>query len=224
MVDSAAEKPLVTITGVTGFIGSLTAKYFLEDGAYRIRGTVRDKNNAIKIEPLKKTLGDALFGQIELVEADLLNSDSISAAITGSTHVVHTASPFVLANPEDPQTLIRPAVEGTKAVLNACKANRIKRLVITSSIAAIRSVLPANWPESNTFDESFFSDPAEDNPNCSTYNRSKTLAEQAAWEFQRAMPEEERFELVSINPALVMGPAFQTNEFASGDVVKEIMT
>lgn len=138
--------------------------------------------------------------------------------------MVHTASPFVLANPDDPQTLIRPAVEGTTAVLNASKANNIQRLVITSSIAAIRSVLPANWPSDNTFDETYFSDPAEDNPNCTTYNRSKTLAEQLAWNFQKNLPEAERFDIVTINPALVMGPAHQTNAFASGDVMKGMMT
>ena len=60
MVEADA-KPLVTITGVTGFLGSMTAKVFLEDGSYRIRGTVRDKNNAVKIDPLKKTLGEELF-------------------------------------------------------------------------------------------------------------------------------------------------------------------
>ena len=60
MVEADA-KPLVLITGVTGFLGSMTAKVFLEDGSYRIRGTVRDKNNAVKIDPLKKTLGEELF-------------------------------------------------------------------------------------------------------------------------------------------------------------------
>ena len=54
----ANAKPLVTITGVTGFLGSMTAKLFLEDGNYRIRGTVRDCNNASKMDPLKKTLGE----------------------------------------------------------------------------------------------------------------------------------------------------------------------
>ena len=95
MVD-AGEKPLVTITGVTGFLGSMTAKVYLEDGSYRIRGTVRDCNNATKINPLKQTLGEELFAQMELVEADLLNAESMAAAIVGSTFVVHTASPFVL--------------------------------------------------------------------------------------------------------------------------------
>ena len=96
------EKPLVTITGVTGFIGAWTAKYYLESGQYRIRGTVRSTGNATKINPLKQTLGDELFGQLELVEADLLNQESIANAISGSKFVVHTASPFILGDPEDP--------------------------------------------------------------------------------------------------------------------------
>lgn len=129
----------------------------------------------------------------------------------------------MLSNPEDPQTLIRPAVEGTTAVLEACKTHSIRRLVITSSIAAVRSVRPENWPADSTFDESFWSDPAEDNPSCSTYNRSKTLAEKAAWNFQEALPEGERFEIVTLNPALIIGPAEQTDDFASGQVMKGMM-
>ena len=206
MVEGDA-KPLVTITGVTGFLGSMTAKVFLEDGSYRIRGTVRDRSNASKIDPLKKTLGEELFGQMELVEADLLDEASIANSITGSIFVVHTASPFVLANPEDPQTLIRPAVEGTTAVLRACKTHGVRRLAITSSIAAVRSVRPENWPADNTFDESFWSDTSPENTGISTYNTSKTLAERAAWDFQASLPEAERFDIVTLNPALIMGPA-----------------
>jgi len=101
MVDAAAEKPLVTITGVTGFIGAITTKLFLEDGSYRVRGTVRDRNNQTKMNPLKQTIGEELFAQLELVEADLLNEESVAAAISGSTFVAHTASPFVLEDPED---------------------------------------------------------------------------------------------------------------------------
>ena len=85
--------------------------------------------------------------------------------------------------------------------------HKVKRVAVTSSIAAIRSVRPANWPANGTFDESFWSDPSEDNPNCSTYNRSKTLAEKVVWNFLDGLPEEERFEAVTLNPALIFGPA-----------------
>ena len=67
MVDENTTKPLVTITGVSGFIGSMTVKCYLEDGSYRVRGTVRDVNNAVKMDPLKKTLGEELFNRLELV-------------------------------------------------------------------------------------------------------------------------------------------------------------
>ena len=154
----------------------------------------------------------------------MLDESSIAAALAGSTFVVHTASPFVLSNPEDPQTLIRPAVEGTTAVLNACKANGVRRLAITSSIAAIRSVMPADWPADNTFDETFWSDLREDNVGMSTYNRSKTMAEKAAWDFQAALPEGERFEVVTLNPALIIGPVHLTTDFASGQVMRGAMT
>ena len=69
---------------------------------WAIRGTVRSTSNASKMDPLKATLGDDLFSQMELVEADLLDATSLANAISGSTYVVHTASPFVLNNPEDP--------------------------------------------------------------------------------------------------------------------------
>ena len=102
---------------------------------------------------------------------------------------------------------IKPAVDGTKAVLKACKSTGVRRLVITSSIAAIRSVRPENVPADNTFNESHWTDPADDNPEANTYNRSKTLAEKAAWDFRAALPESERFDIVALNPALIMGPA-----------------
>ena len=108
-------------------------------------------------------------------------------------------------------------------MLRACKANNVRRLAITSSIAAIRSVRPENWPADNTFDESFWSDTSPENTTISTYNTSKTLAEKAAWDFRESLPEAERFDIVTLNPALIMGPANQTNDFASGGIVRDMM-
>lgn len=79
MVDGG-EKPIVTITGISGYIGAEVCKQLLEDGGYRVRGTVRDKNNEAKVAPLREAFGD-LFEQIELVEADLLDEQSIIAAV-----------------------------------------------------------------------------------------------------------------------------------------------
>ena len=85
---------------------------------------------------MKDAFGE-LFNDIELVEADLLNEESLFKAITDSTYVIHTASPFPIARPKTEDEVVRPAVEGTAAVLKACHQNKVKRLVITSSIAAI---------------------------------------------------------------------------------------
>ena len=88
-----ADKPIVTITGISGYIGSHVTLMFLQNGNYRVRGTVRDKNSEAKLAPLRESFGD-LFNQLELVEADLLNEESLVNAIAGSTYVVHVASPF----------------------------------------------------------------------------------------------------------------------------------
>ena len=88
----------------------------------------------------------------------------------------------------------------------------------------MRSVQKKDWPASNTFDESFWSDTSPENTDISTYNTSKTLAEKAAWDFREALPENERFDVITLNPALIMGPANQVNDFASGDILRGIMT
>ena len=88
----AEEKPIVTITGVTGFVGSMTCRAFLEDGGFRVRGTVRSVTNEKRIGPLRENLGE-LFNQLELVVADLMDDQSLISAVQGSTFVVHTASP-----------------------------------------------------------------------------------------------------------------------------------
>ena len=224
MVDENTTKPLVTITGVSGFIGSMTVKCYLEDGSYRVRGTVRDVNNAVKMDPLKKTLGEELFNRLELVQADLLDQASIDTALAGSTYVVHTASPFVLKDPEDEQVLIRPAVEGTLAVLRACKMHGVIRCIITSSASSIRFVRPENRPADGIFTEENWSETDAGPSVITMYAKSKTLAEKAAWDFQASLNESERFDIVVLNPASVMGPSHHTLNFASGDVMRGVMT
>ena len=108
-----AQKPLVTITGITGYLGSQTCLYFLQDGGFRVRGTVRSMANITKMDPIKKGFGE-LFNQLEVVEGDILDAVAMKKAIEGSEIVVHTASPYILANITDEDTqLIKPAVEGT---------------------------------------------------------------------------------------------------------------
>ena len=168
------QKPLVTITGISGFLGSHTTLVFLKDGGYRVRGTVRDKNNEAKIAPLRAAFGD-LFSQIELVEADLMDKDSLTRAVAGSTFVVHIASPVALSF-ESEEESVTPAVNGTKAVIEACHANSVRRCVITSSIAAIQGLAKADKPADNKYNENHWTNLDKPEPT-GLYVKSKTLAE-----------------------------------------------
>jgi nucleoside-diphosphate-sugar epimerase len=150
--------------------------YFLKDGTFAVRGTVRDKNNEKKLAPLRKAFGEN-FNKIELAEADLLKPDTIDTAIAGCDYVVHTASPFPIEQPKNEDVLIKPAVEGTLSVMRAAHKHRVKRVVITSSCASIMCQKPENHKE--VFTENDWSDPAA----CGAYEKSKTLAEKAAWDF-----------------------------------------
>ena len=97
------------VTGITGYLGSHVGLKLLEDGSFKVRGTVRDLTAANKIDPLRRAYGDK-FDEVELVEADLKNYDSILAAVRDSTYVIHVASPIQIAEPKDPNDLIIPAV------------------------------------------------------------------------------------------------------------------
>jgi len=213
MVDIA--KPLVTITGISGYIGSQVTLAFLKDGGYRIRGTVRDTTNAAKLQPLRHAFGE-LFEQIELVEADLTNDAQINAACAGATYVVHVASPFFFG--DDESKLITPAVEGTLSVMRACKDHGVRRCVITSSIGSVMyRARPADL-----FNESHWTE--LNDPGITVYTKSKMLAEKAAWDFQASLPEAERFEIVTILPGFVLGPALKTESSFSIDFCKGILS
>ena len=218
MVEST--KPVVVITGVSGYLGSHVALVFLKDGSYSVRGTVRDTKNPKKVEPLRKAFGE-YFNQMTLVEADLENKDSLFAAIKGADFVVHTASPFPIKAPKHENELINPAVNGTLAVMEAAHANKVKRVVITSSIVAIMSSRPENTPPNRVFTEKNWSDPIGDH--IDPYSKSKTLAEQSAWKFLENLPADQRFELATINPGLILGPAFVGAGFSSGEIIEQFI-
>ena len=179
-------KPRLLITGISGFLGSHLALTFLKDGTYSVRGSVRSLQNTMKIEPLRKEYG-ALFGELEIVQLELTDRDSIFAAVKGCQYVVHSASPFPLLPPKHESEVIIPAVNGTKYVLEACVEYGVKRLVITSAYGAVSEAKPKNKPKSGHFNESHWSDTSY-GPHISAYEKSKTLAEKLAWEFVNKLP------------------------------------
>lgn len=216
----AVGKPIVTLTGISGYLGSLTCLEFIKDGGYRVRGTVRDKDNQEKLAPLRAAFG-AHFDKLELVNADLLDEQSLITAIKGSTYVVHLASPFFSSQDED--VLVRPAVEGTTAVMKACQLAGVRRCVVTSSCASIFNVASTDKPADGIFTEAHWSNP--DRPEgIDAYSKSKTLAEKAAWDFQAALPADKRFEVVTINPGFVMGPPLSKQSGTSIGYISSLMT
>eukprot|EP00877_Chromochloris_zofingiensis_P003091 jgi/Chrzof1/12783/Cz07g07130.t1 len=198
-----AEKVLVT--GASGYVATELVKQLLEKG-FDVRGTVRSLSKKEKIEHLEK-LNAALPGSLELVEADLLKEGSFDEAVKGVTYVFHTASPYSL-DTSDPDKLIDPALKGTKNVLNAVAKHKdsIKRVVLTSSIAAVKGLAEpdmkagnkkyseADWNEASTVEEE-------------PYLYSKTVAEKAAWDVCKQLG----IDLVTINPDFVWGPPISAN-------------
>ena len=195
------EKPLVTITGFEGFLGSHTGLEFLKNGSFRVRGTIRKSTDMEKLAPIKAAYGEH-WDSLELVQAELLEEGSMEKAIQGSTYVAHLASPFLLGN-KTLDELVQPAVDGTSAVMKACHAAAIKRCVITSSIASVRWMAKADTPKDEVYDESCWSNPNREG-GMGDYAMSKILAERLAWDYQASNGYP--FELVTICPTLMMGP------------------
>jgi dihydroflavonol-4-reductase len=146
----------------------------------------------------------------------MLKEETLFKAIEGSNYVVHTASPFPLADPKNEDDLIKPAVEGTMAVMRAAHKYKVKRVVITSSVVAIYISADKNKKNFTVADWT-------DLKIATPYEKSKTMAERAAWAFQATLPDDEKVEIVTINPGLILGPNLTTAQFSSGEVIKKLM-
>ena len=134
------QRERVLITGVSGFLGNHVCKIFLEDATYKVRGSTTNPNNKAKRDGIRQACGDYLFeNELELVRVDLTQPDTVDEAVEGCQYVVHVASPVPATMPvkADEERLIRTAVDGTLNVLRSAMKHKVKRVVITSSTAAI---------------------------------------------------------------------------------------
>jgi dihydroflavonol-4-reductase len=185
----------ILVSGATGFIAGHAIERLFVKG-YDVVGTVRNPNDAAKVDFLKAMPGAK--DHLTLVAADLTAVDPFSAHVDVDA-IFHMASPYVM-NVKDPQRdLVDPAVMGTVSMLKAAAKNkRVKRVILTSSMAAItdepdgRILTEADWNTQSSLTR---------NP----YYFSKTMAERAAWDFMEK--EKPAFDLIVINPFLVIGPA-----------------
>uniref|UniRef100_A0A2P2JKB3 Cinnamoyl-CoA reductase n=3 Tax=Rhizophora mucronata TaxID=61149 RepID=A0A2P2JKB3_RHIMU len=198
----SGEGKVVSVTGGSGYIAAWLVKRLLQSG-YVVKATVRDLNDSNKTAHLLAL--DGAEERLHLFPADLLEEGSFDAAVDGCHGVFHTASPvnFTAANPQ--VDLINPAVKGTLNVLRSClKVPSVKRVILTSSLATV-PYTGKPLTQDVVVDESWFSDPAILEKQKLWYHLSKTLTEEAAWKFAK----ENKIDLVTINPAFVIGPLLQ---------------
>jgi dihydroflavonol-4-reductase len=207
----------VVLTGISGFIAKRIAADLLDAG-HAVRGTLRALDRADEVRAaLRPALSDpAALDRLSFAAADLTSDAGWGAAMAGAEALVHTASPFPIAQPKDADALIRPAVDGTLRALRAAREAGVTRVVLTSSIVAI---LYSDRPADHVFTEADWTDPGH--PTANAYAASKTLAERAAWDFAAEHPE---MRLTAINPGLVAGTPLDARYGSSLQVVDRFLS
>lgn len=207
---------LVCVTGASGFLGIHIVEHLLERG-FRVRATVRDASNDAKTAALRGLVepGD---DRLELRSADITQPGVFDPILDDVPYVVHTAS-SVLQTAKDPQReIVDVAVRGTRGILAAADASdTVRRVVLTSSSSA---VVDETRPHTHVFDESDWNEgaPLDSDP----YALSKTLAEREAW---RHVESSQGYDLVAINPTMVLGPIRDRAHLRSSpSIIAELVT
>ncbi|MEI6750009.1 MAG: NAD-dependent epimerase/dehydratase family protein [Bacteroidota bacterium] len=196
----------VMVTGATGYVAGWIVKKLLEEGL-TVHAPVRNTENKETLKYLD-AIAEKTKGILKYFKADLLIEGSYDEAMLGCELVFHTASPFINQVKDPQKDLVDPALKGTKNVLNSVtRTESVQRVVLTSSCAAIIGdsrdcesypngiATEAQWNTTSTLEHQ-------------PYSYSKTAAELAAWEINNA---QNRWDLVVINPSLVIGPGINPN-------------
>ena len=186
----------VLVTGASGFIAEHCIIELLKNG-YSVKGSLRSMNREQEVRDAVKTETDDT--KLEFCKLDLLEDDGWEDAMWDCDYLMHVASPFVIEDPEDENELIKPAKEGTLRALNAAKKAGIKRVVLTSSVAAVNSHMMSGTSDHTTWTDI-------NSKYVTPYQKSKTIAEKAAWDFYNNQDSNNKMELAVINPGGVMGP------------------
>ena len=203
----------VLVTGATGYIGLHCIHQLLNQG-YAVNGSIRSPERKEEIfEALQKH--NTPTENLNLFTFNLTEDDGWDEGMEGCDYLLHVASPIALEN-HDEDFFVKPAVAGVKRAFKFAKKHNVKKVVLTSSVAAIFDTLE----EKTYYDETDWSDP--DNPSISHYAKSKTLAERAAWDFVKN--EDNPFELAVINPALVIGPSLSGDLGESNKAIAMVAT
>ena len=205
----------VLVTGASGYIAEHCIIELLKNG-YAVKGSLRNMNREPEVRTAIKTAIDD--SNLEFCELDLLKDDGWSDAMVDCDFVMHLASPFVLENPKDENDLIKPAKEGTLRTLTAAKKAGIKRVVVTSSTAAVNSHMKTGTSDHNTWTDI-------NSKYVTPYQKSKTIAEKAAWDFFNGQSDDNKMEMAVVNPGGVMGPQLGKDlDGASTKIISQLIS
>jgi dihydroflavonol-4-reductase len=211
---SREQAKTVLVSGGSGFLGGWCLVELLRRG-HRVRTTVRDLAREPEVRARIAPEVDA-GDRLSVHAADLRGDDGWQEAVAGCDHVLHVASPFPSRQPKDPDELIVPAREGTLRVLRAALEAGVGRVVVTSSVAAVRGgvkgaaapLTEADWTDG-------------DDTALEPYTRSKTIAERAAWDFVEERGESAR--LAVVNPGAILGPVLSDDRSYSLQMVERLL-
>jgi len=217
----------VLVTGGSGYIGGWCVAGLLQQG-YVVRTTVRDLGREAAVRAALGKIVDP-GNRLSFYAANLTSDEGWDAAASGCDYVLHVASPLGVADPKDPNELIVPAREGARRAVGAAIKAGVRRVVLTSSVAAAnKGARSVDWAHDElrnetgdwTSDETIWTDPAA--PKVGVYAQSKTLAERAAWDLINA--SDGKTTMASVNPALVLGPVTSTDFSESIQVLERLLS
>ena len=206
---------VVLVTGGSGFVGVHCVVQLLERG-YRVRTSVRSLEREAEVRDMVRQGGAEAGERLTFCVADLSRDAGWQEAVEGCTFVHHVASPFPLGVPKHEDELIVPARDGALRVLRAARDAGVRRVVMTSSYAAIGY---GHGSRSRPFDETDWSNLS--GPGMAAYPKSKTIAERAAWDFIER--EGGALELAVVNPVGIFGPALGKDLSASIELTSYLM-
>ena len=205
----------VLVTGGTGFVGSHIILQLLQQG-FQVRTTLRTISRKNEIIEMMEASGIGNLSNLSFFETDLLKDKNWNEAVKGCDYVLHVASPIFLRLPKDEDEMVRPAVEGALRVLKAAKEAGVKRVVMTSNFGAVGY---SHKDSSKPITEESWTNPNE--KGLSIYNKSKVLAERAAWNF--IQNEGGTLELSVINPMAIFGPSLNATLSSGFDLLLKVL-
>lgn len=205
----------VLVTGGSGFIGSWCVIRLLQQG-YSVRTTVRSlaRESAVRAAIAKQVDEQ---DRLSFHAAELTSDAGWSAAAAGCDYMLHVASPVVIAEPKNPDDVVIPARDGTRRAVRAALEAGVKRVVLTSSVAA---ATPRGGGRASLTDETVWTD--LDDPEVSAYSRSKTVAERAAWDLVRSSGGATT--LATVNPSVVLGPVLSPDYSPSVELIERLLS